>query len=378
MPALIVLAYLSLLTLGLLDNVRGPFLFEIQRDLDLSGTGGSAFFAASSLLAFVGSWYSHRLLRGRDPLRVLAFASVVMTIGFAAVSRSMNFALLLVSAGVFGWAYGTLNALQNVIVSEAAPVASRRRYLGGLQGMYGLAAWLAPMTATSLRLAGLDWRTIFLALAALPVFVAVPAWYFRGRVQTHAPEVLPLNKAERLACAGFAALLAIYLWGELSISTRLVLWLRTRHEFSAEAADSQLALFFVLMLAGRLFLALVHLKIISNWLILMVSVLASSVLYFLGLKVSPYFVAYCGLTLAPFFPVILDQIATTFGAKSSRAMGVIIGVGNLSIVAMHLSVGALTDLFNLSAALIVGPAALLIAGCAILALQLKGSRWFIR
>ncbi len=378
MPALILLAYSSLLTLGLLDNIRGPFLFEIQQDLGLSGTGASGFFAASSLLAFVGSWFSHRLLRGRNPLKVLAFASVAMGVGFAGISRSTNFTVLLAVAAIFGWAYGTLNALQNVIVSEAAPPQSRRRYLNGLQGMYGLAAWLAPMTATWLRLAGLDWRAIFLILAALPLVVALPAAMVGGQLRPQDSSQNTWSKMDARVTAGFAALLAIYMWGELSITTRLVLWLRTQHNFTAEAADSQLAIFFVLMLAGRLVLAFVELKHVSNWAILTVSLLTSSVLYFFGLQYSPYLVAFCGLTLAPFFPVILDQIATSLGMNASRAMGVIIGVGNLSIVAMHLSVGALTDMFNLSAALFVGPAALLLAGCAILTLRQERVQWFLR
>ncbi len=374
MPAVIALAYLSLLTLGLLDNIRGPFFFEILEDLKLGGTAGSAFFAVTSFLAFFGSWFSHRLLRSRDPLAVLAATSVVFSIGFVGVSQAPDFALLLVFAGVFGWAYGTLNALQNVVVCEAAPEGSRRRYLNGLQGMYGLAAWLAPLTATSFRLAGWDWRAVFFALALLPLLLALPAWYFRGQVKAHEETPKSWGPRDRRVCLGFMALLAVYLWGELSISTRLVLWLRTQHGFTPEAAESQLAIFFVLLLAGRLALAFFPLKSISNWTILMTSVFLSCALYLLGLLVSPYFVAFSGLTLAPFFPVIMDQVAISFGDKAPRAVGAIIGIGNLSIVAMHVSIGALTDLFNLSSALLVGPLALLLSGLGLVGMRLRQSQ----
>jgi DHA1 family purine ribonucleoside efflux pump-like MFS transporter len=375
-PAVVVLAYASLLTLGLLDNIRGPFFLEILQELGLSGTSGSAFFAATSFLSFFGSYYEHNLLRKRDPLAVMAGVSLVFALGFAAISRAPNLLLLLVGAAVFGWGYGSLNALQNVLVCEAVPAHSRRRYLNGLQSMYGLAAWLAPVTATWMRLAGLGWRSIFLILAVLPVLVAVPAWRHRGEVQAgdEEPPAKPWSESERRMCFGFMALLAIYLWGELSISTRLVLWLRSQQGFSPEAADAQLALFFVLMLGGRLALALIAFKRVSNWAILTGSVLSSAVLYYLGLKISPYFVAFCGLTLAPFFPVILDQVALSFGDKSPRAVGAIIGVGNMSIFAMHVSVGALTDLFDLSKALLVGPAALLLAGLGLVAFGIRGRR----
>jgi fucose permease len=210
----------------------------------------------------------------------------------------------------------------------------------------------------------------------LPVLVAVPAWQHRGEVQAgdEEPPAKPWSESERRMCFGFMALLAIYLWGELSISTRLVLWLRSQQGFSAEAADAQLALFFMLMLGGRLALAFIALERVGNFTILTASVLASALLYYLGLKVSPYFVAFCGLTLAPFFPVILDQVALTFGDKAPRAVGAIIGVGNMSIFAMHVSVGALTDLFDLSSALLVGPIALLLAGLGLAAVRLRERR----
>jgi formamidopyrimidine-DNA glycosylase len=97
MPAVILAAYASLFTLGLLDNVRGPFLLEIQQDLGLSATGGSAFFGAASLLSFFGAYYAHRLLLRRDALSVLAAVSVVFALGFAGVSRSPDLLMLLVS-----------------------------------------------------------------------------------------------------------------------------------------------------------------------------------------------------------------------------------------------------------------------------------------
>lgn len=364
MSAVILAAYASLFTLGLLDNVRGPFLFEIQQELGLSGSGGSAFFGAASLLSFFGAHYAHGLLKRRDALSVLSVVSLVFALGFAGISRAPNFSMLLLCSAVFGWGYGSLNVLQNVLVSKGAPAHLRRRYLNGLQSMYGLAAWAAPVTATSLRSLGLDWRAIFLILSVLPTLLSAFAWHHRGEVQAEerAPGKESWSHKENLARYGFMALLAVYLWGELSLSTRLVLWLRTEQGFSPESADGQLALFFILMLGGRMGLAFLELRFIGNRALLAVSALLSAAVYLGGLKISPYLVAWCGLTLAPFFPALMDEIAHVFGGKAPRAMGSVIGAGNLSIFAMHLSVGALTDFYSLSGALLVGPAALLITG----------------
>lgn len=374
MPAVIALAYVSLLTLGLLDNIRGPFFPEILEDLQLSGTEGGAFFAVVSFLAFFGSWLCHRLVRGRNPIVIMAVVSFFFALGYMGISFSPDFLAMLFFCAIFGWAYGTLNVLQNVIVCDAASEDTRRRWLNGLQGMYGLAALLAPLAASSLRSAGLGWRTVFLMLSFLPLLVVVLAWIYRSksRAQVAAGDEVSAKmlSAERWTCAGYAALLSLYLWGELSISTRLVLWLRTQQNFSPEAADAQLAIFFLTLLGGRFALAFIPLIGVSNWSILAVSAFCSSVLYLLGIIVSPYFVAFCGLTLAPFFPVIMDQAAIAFREKSAKAIGAIIAAGNLSIMCMHVTIGALSDLWSLSASLLCGPVALTLAG-----LALVWARW---
>lgn len=365
MSALIVLAYLSLLTLGLADNIRGPFFLEILKDLHLNGTSGSLFFAVVNLIACVGSWYSHRLLKGRDPLALLALANLIFALGFAGISQASHLGWMLVFCGIFGWSYGTLNVLQNVIVCEAAAPDQRRRLLNGLQSMYGLAALSAPLTATLGRLAGYDWRQVFLALSFIPLLMTFFSWRHRGEVPAPSSETESLAPAwgtsDKWACAGLSLLMALYLWGELSISTRLVLWLRSTKAFTAEAADSQLALFFALLLGGRLTLALLPLRNVANRTILLFSMISSAFVYALGLAYWPLLLSLAGLTLAPFYPVLMDQIAVRFKERAGRAMGIIIAVGNLSIVSMHVCIGVLTDEWGLSAALICGPAALLIA-----------------
>lgn len=375
LPALIVLAYLSLLTLGLLDNMRGPFFPEILRDLALSGTSGGAFYGATSLAAFLGSWFCHRLTRGRNVLVVLGTSSLVFALGYGGVSRAENFPTLIFFCVVFGWAYGMVNVLQNVMVCEASTPQNRRRLLNGLQSMYSLASLLAPLGASAMRGFGLDWRATFFSLAFFPLFVGVFSFAAsrKGLVDRSA-DPQPLKGREWWLCAAFALLLAAYLWGELAISTRLVIWLRTTQEFTPDAADIQLAIFFFGLLFGRLSLAIVPLAKIGNITILMFAAFGTAVLFVLGLTVSPYLLALCGFTISPFFPVLVDETSTAFGAKSAQAVGTVIGVGNLSIMAMHLTIGSLTDIFDLTTALYCGPAALLLVGFALAAVKIYSFR----
>lgn len=345
-----------------MDNLRGPFFPEIISDLALGATAASSFYAATSMAGFIGSFVSHRILKNRDVLIVLTVMSVLFSAGFAGVSQSYSYPVLIFFCIVFGWAYGFLNVLQNVLVAEAAPPLRRRRLLNGLQGMYGLAALSAPMTASVMRSFGLSWRTAFLSVAILALAVPVMSWWKSG-IHLHAHEEKP---AERLQgrewgmVAFLAAIMCIYMWGELSASTRLVLWLRSERGFDPQAADMQLGLFFLGMLTGRVVFSFLHLENFNNRTILMISALGSSVLYFAGLHTLPWLISLSGAAFAPFFPVMVDECSIIFKRKSAQALGLIIGFGNMSIMAMHLTVGVLTGEFGLTAALHCGPIAMLI------------------
>jgi predicted MFS family arabinose efflux permease len=339
-----------------MDNLRGPFFPEIIQDLKLNPTAASGFYAVAALSGFIGSFTSHRLLKNRDVLIVLTVMSLIFSVGFAGVSQSRHYSTLIFFCIVFGFAYGFLNVLQ------ASSPAKRRRLLNGLQSMYGIAAFLAPMAASLMRGLGFSWRTAFMTFAVLALIVPVVSWWKRG-IHLHAHDVPPAQKLrgrEWGMVAYMTVILCVYMWGELSASTRLVLWLRTEKGLDPQSADLQLGLFFLGMLTGRLTFSFLSFENFNNRTILMLSALVSSSMYFAGLHSWPWLISLSGLAFAPFFPVMMDECSTIFKRKSSQALGVIIGFGNMSIMAMHLTVGVLTGAFGLTEALHCGPAAMLI------------------
>ncbi len=372
MSALIWLSYVSLLVLSLLDNIRGPFFPEILADMHLNGTTGAAFFATTSMFAFVGSWSSHWVLKFRSSLFLLGIASLVTSMGFMWVAQVHVFFLMLIACALSGWGYGALNAAQNIMIFEAGAPRLRRRLYSGLHSMYGLAALFAPLTASGFRWLGFDWRQSFQAIAILPLLLVclclgLHAQKKRARVESTASMV----RSEWVTCLTFALMMAGYLWGEVSISTRMVVWLRTDQGLSPDLANLYLSGFFLTLLAGRVFFSFVHFAGAGSWLILCLSACFSSLFYFLALLSSPMWMVACGLSMAPFFPVAMDKISTQFGQKSSQALGFVLGFGSLSIVAMHLTIGWLSDTIGITRALYVGPFALLAIAVVLSFVQLR-------
>lgn len=353
------IAYASLFSFGVIDNIRGPFYPDVLQDLSLNSTTGSLYFALCSLMSFLLSLSGQILIKRFRTIQLLAIACFSLALSFVGLGFSANLFFLLVSAMLLGVAFGILNFAQNLLVQEAAPLHLRRRLYSGLHAMYGLSSLVAPLLANLFRDMGLSWRHTFVIVAALPFLVGLSCLpKLRARAIVHEDGHNPrLTWAETKMALLFSVIIACYLFGELAVSTRMVQWLRADRMFSPEEANLYLALFFCLLLIGRLIFTFIHFSH-SNEIVLRISAGVSVVLYTLGLWGSPIWMALTGLSMAPFFPVAMDHVAHIFGKKGSSGLAFILGLGSLSICILHIVLGVLTDWVGLTQALLVGPAAL--------------------
>jgi len=360
MPALAVCAYISLFILGLIDNIRGPFYPEVLAAFGVSSAQGSLFFALVSLFAFAGAFLSHKWIQNRSSLYLLIGASVLFSAGFIAVALAPSWITLCVACAVFGLGFGGLNLSQNTLVLESAPPYMRRRMLNGLHGMYALASVLAPFTASMFRALDLNWRMAFLILGLLPwlLLAGIGQFVKRPSHDKTSEIVIPLYSNEWKQVWFYALLAAAYLWGEISITTRMVLWLRTDMGFGPDAANFVLGAFFAMFMGGRLLFSVVHFPNWTNWDVMIRSSFLTTLLMAAGLAWHPLFLVLSGFAMAPFYPVVMDQINSHFGEKSAQALGFIIGFGSLSVVVMHLTVGLVTDVWSLTQSLYLCTAAM--------------------
>lgn len=358
------LSYLSLLLLGWLDNSRSPFFPDIIQTLELSAVQGSSFFAVTSLVSFLTGFFNDRLLKRVSSLQLLQVSSAILGLGFFLIAEAPSFTFLLLAAAIFGLGYGTLNFSQNVIVQEWAPAAYKRRIFLGLHSMYGIAALLAPLSASGFMIAGWQWRKAFLVLSLLPVVLA----FVSRKLFRNPPKSVGMAKEIHVSTSDLsgtalwiAALsVAFYMFGEIGVSTRLVLLLRTTYGQNPETANTYLALFFVLLLLGRLVFALLDFRHLSNRYVMIASAGSSAIILSLSLGLHhPFWLPFSGITMAPFYPVGMNYLAETFGTRhAARALSFGIALCSLTTVILHFSVGVLTDFFGLEHALWLAPAGL--------------------
>jgi hypothetical protein len=79
----VTLGYFALLSLGLVDNARGPVFLDISRDLNLQSFQASLFFAVASTVAFFGSQGSPKVKMLLGTIGGLRLGLIFASLGFS-------------------------------------------------------------------------------------------------------------------------------------------------------------------------------------------------------------------------------------------------------------------------------------------------------
>lgn len=359
--SIILLAYVTLFSLGLLDSARGPYFADIMSDLHLTNTQGSLFFAVVSSMAFFTAWIVPSLVRNFSLLMVIRMGLLVMGLGFALVSMASNFMMLLLSCVIFGFGFGVLNVAQNLLILEGASSALRRRLFSGLHGMYAFASLVAPLVAAQLFRMQITWRTAFMGFASVVVVSLVVSLFVKQDKSFQKNKSISeisgseknLEKIKFKSYGLVGSMLSLYVLAELLVSTRLSLYVRQVYFYSPEQAANLLALFFLFLLLGRVIFFLISFKA-SSLLIIEFCIVFTFFAYVLGLWVHPWLFALTGLTMAPIFALSLDMVADMFPDLSSLALSNVIGLSCVYIVSMHVVMGLLSDWIGIAQAMTLG------------------------
>ena len=379
----VLFAYASLFALGFLDNARGPFFPLVLQDLHLTDTSGSWLFSVTSLLSFMASYSCRWLIPLAGSMRVLRGSLFFMGLGFVGLGLGGNYISVLVASGVLGIGQGIGSVAQHVLIQESSPESHWRRLFSGLHSNYGMASFLAPLIFSYAIGLKYPWTTIVLLFSGIPFVILIFSLFHfsRGRGLQNSPirsspdkgikgteqESSSEGKGESKSSVGFqrilslwmAMILATYLVGELSLTTRMVLYLKRVTQWSDASSANALTCFFLLMFLSRLvfFVGPGPLKSSSRH-VLSYCLIFSTLFYGIGLAYHPVFLILCGLSLGPFFPVFIETIAQVFGKQASRAFSVAISFGTLMTVIMHYGLGRLSDEMGIQVALWMGPVAL--------------------
>lgn len=349
---LIVISYLSLFSLGLADNLRGPVFPQIIDYFQVNNTLGSLFFGLSSAFGLIGSLSPQILLRYFDRVGCLRISLFLLSISLFVIGSAVSFYFLLVGSAIFGFSLGLMGVFQNSLVSLGSPPEKRQQMLSGLHAMYGLASMLAPLLVATIYQRTNEWRSSFYIAALIPICSLVYSYFIKY------PQLQPIQVQEKQKMRWpeiwLATAFSSYVFAEIMVSTRLALVMQKVHLWSPANASIFVTGFFVMMLIGRLGFTFIRFQ----WDLrvqLMISLGASIIGLLLGTFIHPYFFFFVGLTMAPFYPMGVAYLSETFPQRIDQAISTMMVIQGMFVVMMHLSIGKLTDLIGLEKAILLGP-----------------------
>ncbi len=370
--SVLIAAYASLLLFGVSDNIRGPLFPEILYSFSISDSKGSWFFSVSSTLGILGAFLCPWFIKKWGEIRSLQISIILLLTSQIFISGSQNFTELLLATALFGYALAMMGVVQNFLVVQGSPEPYKNRILSGMHSMYAASSLLAPLMINFLLLFPRSsfekelWRSVFQYTAVFSL--ALLLWTLRKRQW----QLKPTDKIQKAPKIGdeaseplftrlyFAIILACYVGAEVLVSTRLAIYLRREYAGTLEESSWYTAAFFLSLLAGRVLFSFwtpkekVHTQLFA-------SLIVSSVLLILGLVVHPLFLALSGLSMAPFYPLMMSWAGEIFRHKLSSAIGWGVSFSNLSVLGMHIFLGAVSDWPGIRYGFMIGPLLLLIA-----------------
>ncbi len=357
----IICGYASLFALGLLDNARGPYYADVAHDLALPDSKASFIFVMASFMAFVMGLAANSFIQKFNLLNLIRVGHLTMAAGYLALARMHDFITLILATTLFGVGFGLINVGQNILIFEGAPIEHRRKFISGLHSVYALASILGPLVISVFLANGMNWRQGFAWFAVIPLLTFFLTFTAKNQasVTAQGSSRLKDENSWRKTLAG--ASLGFYVLAEILLSSRLVVYLRREEGMAPELAAQILAIFFILVLAGRILFTFIDLRQFKSRQIMLVCLSFSIVTNGLGLVFSPYWLVFCGLCMAPMFGVGVTYISELSPKNPSRGIANALSLNAIMIVMMHFSVGYVTQVYGIRTAMLSGPAFLLIS-----------------
>jgi fucose permease len=349
-----------LLLLGsFLDNLRGPLLPILTRDLGITYQDGSWLFVAGNLVSVLVTFFLIPTMKVLSERRTCLLAIVISVTGclFALFVHGfwsfIGFALLL------GMATGSIGAMCNIMAMIGAKPGRQRQSLSILHMSYGVGAFTAPLILVGLRDLGFPWTASFLILL-------VPFIGLFGLIFAKIPEQGPISPASETGFM-FASdqllpllIFGFYVVGEVMTSSWLVAYLVEDKKMSLAAGARQFSLFFLVMAISRFSnLAIRSAKLESFVMFgsLVLPLLIHGIARFWDL---PEALPLAGI-VGCFFPLFLSRLKDRFSDRWREMTIWIVVFLQIFAGLGHFFTGRITALWNIGIAFYIPMVALLIA-----------------
>ena len=311
--ALLMMIYLSFISLGLPDSMLGSAWPAMNVSLNAPLWGAGLVQMLISFCTIISSLNSAKLIRRFGTGKLTAISVATTALALLGFSLAKNYAFLLLMAVPLGLGAGAVDAGLNNYVA----LHCEAKHMSWLHCFWGVGTIIGPMILSAVLRVGGSWATGYRAVGLIQcavsalLFATLGMWK-RGNIQ----------QEEYGAKAGMVTFLCycavestLGLWGATYIS-------QVRGVDEATAASFG-AMFYIGITVGRAISGFMAMKLLPKQMVRVGQALLALGCIFMmipaGSTLSGIGLVVCGLGCAPIYPNIIQDTPVNYGTENSQA-----------------------------------------------------------
>lgn len=325
--ALLMMIYLSFISLGLPDSMLGSAWPAMNVSLNAPLWGAGLVQMLISFCTIISSLNSAKLIRRFGTGKLTAISVATTALALLGFSLAKNYAFLLLMAVPLGLGAGAVDAGLNNYVA----LHCEAKHMSWLHCFWGVGTIIGPMILSTVLRVGGSWATGYRAVGLIQcavsalLFATLGMWK-RGNIQQEEYGAKALSVWEVLSLPGAKAGMVTFLC-YCAVESTLGLWGATyisqvRGVDEATAASFG-AMFYIGITVGRAISGFMAMKLLPKQMVRVGQALLALGCIFMmipaGSTLSGIGLVVCGLGCAPIYPNIIQDTPVNYGTENSQA-----------------------------------------------------------
>lgn len=325
--ALLMMIYLSFISLGLPDSLLGSAWPAMNVSLNAPLWGAGLVQMLISFCTIISSLNSAKLIHRFGTGKLTAISVATTALALLGFSLAKNYAFLLLMAVPLGLGAGAVDAGLNNYVA----LHCEAKHMSWLHCFWGVGTIIGPMILSAVLRVGGSWATGYRAVGLIQcavsalLFATLGMWK-RGNIQQEEYGAKALSVWEVLSLPGAKAGMVTFLC-YCAVESTLGLWGATyisqvRGVDEATAASFG-AMFYIGITVGRAISGFMAMKLLPKQMVRVGQALLALGCIFMmipaGSTLSGIGLVVCGLGCAPIYPNIIQDTPVNYGTENSQA-----------------------------------------------------------
>ena len=325
--ALLMMIYLSFISLGLPDSMLGSAWPAMNVSLNAPLWGAGLVQMLISFCTIISSLNSAKLIRRFGTGKLTAISVATTALALLGFSLAKNYAFLLLMAVPLGLGAGAVDAGLNNYVA----LHCEAKHMSWLHCFWGIGTIIGPMILSAVLRVGGSWATGYRAVGLIQcavsalLFATLGMWK-HGNIQQEEHGAKALSVWEVLSLPGAKAGMVTFLC-YCAVEATLGLWGATyisqvRGVDEATAASFG-AMFYIGITVGRAISGFMAMKLLPKQMVRVGQALLALGCIFMmipaGSTLSGIGLVICGLGCAPIYPNIIQDTPVNYGTENSQA-----------------------------------------------------------